>query len=82
MSSTTHQPNKPNKPNHVHNRSFLEVEGYDGRVEVTPGCEWFVQSVLKKYANVNSGVKIERASNYVGTYQDQPPNAKKKNRKK
>jgi hypothetical protein len=46
----------------------MYVDGY-GQIEVTPGSEGFVQSVLRSYSNVNAGVKIQRAPNYVGRYE-------------
>lgn len=47
--------------------TMMEVEGY-GPIEVETGSEDFVQRVLKQYMNVNSGVKVERAPNYIGRY--------------
>jgi len=47
--------------------TFLEVDGY-GQIEVEPGSEQFIRNVLKQYMNVNSGVKVTRAPNYVGRY--------------
>ena len=48
--------------------TMIYVDGY-GQMEVTPGSEAYVQSVLRQYANVNGGVKIQRAPNYVGRYE-------------